>query len=874
MNNQENSATPILKINLQRNALETKDFYSDGSEYLYRKNLNQIIRLLNDIYSITPSACGFDAEHVLGIQNTIFISGERGSGKTSLLFTLKKHIYLQPKHKSRMGGRPEDCSEDEPEETKETPNKFRSLRDPVYFYYLDPARLEDNEHPLFIIVLMVCQKVNALRQQDRNLSGWTKAYSDLSKSLILLDSSYKKSQEDARGGDAQRALKDVVDNVLHSVHLKENLRQFFVQTVKLLQHKLLFIFDDIELRTVREKPHNLLYQVLNTAVRYLSYPGIAVIIAGDMDTYQMLISELFYRETVWQSEGREIGSFDHNSVKIRTHNNAQQTLEKYFPIWHRVYLRRLENQNYLVQFIDSIAPAKRTKSLSAISEGSEEPKEPNNIFDDVAKRVLDIPGGKQDERIEIFRKALRALPLRLLKQFLQEYARLTWGKNEFELKSEANKAEIILLLAHLFKNSTNAVLCTHIETHVSAVADSEGRCITFQAPNTQKMLRVLKKTLLDTDKCEDHIWLQNRVLLDVTKANIAESSHPLLKDVLRVVLRRIAIPIQEVTMQTKVDPDADIRNSSNLDAVLRSLQCVLQDVSEYRKDVHHIVCYQTTESYCNTIRKLYNWGTIFGNVSACMGLMITVGTFVTQDGAMHFSASRILSYVFDTLSMEYADIEPYLQYRVLVMQGAPTKIAIQATHQKIVDASPFVLLVTEKQGASKFVESQKRMRELTRRIYHQPVAAYISGEIEGFELSQESFWNPESPTNINQNYLRFVLQRIFALFVRILFSLESDVSATKMQYLKLDEIVDSIQHAILTEIKKAESIPQKPEALRVYQNTINFLLHPLVAWILSTEITMPTKLLDLVSTIKNTNVSVSSDGLLCEMLENPMTSRV
>lgn len=242
--------------------------------------------------------------------NSILISGSRGAGKTSFLFSLR--------------------------------NKLKENADIEILDFLDPTLIEEKAHIFFTIISLIKSKVeekfNETSNDDDfsiyNKKSWYENLNKLAKGLPLIDGAYSKSPD--FWDDATHILNKALDDVNSSFELRKNFEDFLKLSLKILNKKVFLLFiDDVDTKFDKS------WSLLETIRKYLSTKYIITILTGDFDLFSMSI-----RKHQWENFGKDfIGNETRNDnekfefFKSKITDIEAQYIEKILPVQHRYALR-------------------------------------------------------------------------------------------------------------------------------------------------------------------------------------------------------------------------------------------------------------------------------------------------------------------------------------------------------------------------------------------------------------------------------------------------------------------------------------------------------------------------------------------------------
>ena len=242
--------------------------------------------------------------------NSILISGSRGAGKTSFLFSLR--------------------------------NKLKENTDIEILDFLDPTLIEEKAHIFFTIISLIKSKVeekfNETGNDDDfliyNKKSWYESLNKLAKGLPLIDGACSKTPD--FWDDATHILNKALDDVNSSFELRKNFECFLKLSLEILNKKVFLLFiDDVDTKFDKS------WSLLETIRKYLATKYIITILTGDFDLFSMSI-----RKHQWENFGKDfIGNETKNDnekfefLKSKITDIEAQYIEKILPVQHRYALR-------------------------------------------------------------------------------------------------------------------------------------------------------------------------------------------------------------------------------------------------------------------------------------------------------------------------------------------------------------------------------------------------------------------------------------------------------------------------------------------------------------------------------------------------------
>lgn len=262
--------------------------------------------------------------------NSILISGSRGAGKTSFLFSLR--------------------------------NKLKKNADIEILDFLDPTLIEEKAHIFFTIISLIKSKVEEKFNEIGNdndfliytKKSWYENLNKLAKGLPLIDGACSKTPD--FWDDATHILNKALDDVNSSFELRKNFEGFLKLSLEILNKKVFLLFiDDVDTKFDKS------WSLLETIRKYLATKYIITILTGDFDLFSMSI-----RKHQWENFGKDfIGNETRNDnekfefFKSKITDIDAQYIEKILPVQHRYALRTfkelLENKTneIKIKFDDS-----------------------------------------------------------------------------------------------------------------------------------------------------------------------------------------------------------------------------------------------------------------------------------------------------------------------------------------------------------------------------------------------------------------------------------------------------------------------------------------------------------------------------------------
>lgn len=248
--------------------------------------------------------------------NTIFVSGQRGAGKTTFLKTYLSELNIE----SQNGG------------------------DIYPVTLIDPTLVHTNQ-PI-LVEIITCLK----RTFEKEINGCQKSekyhefraqLGELSEGLKLLK--IKKEDVDQ---DASWFLNKAIKNADSGHSLERNLNKLIDILLESINKKLLVIaIDDVDNDTTKA------HDVLETIRKYLTHPNIVIVVSGDLKIYSHIVKIKKLEEL-----SSQLLKIDNKTSDLVEHLE-QQYLVKVFPAEQRIHLKTLQG---IISEDDSISIVLKT----------------------------------------------------------------------------------------------------------------------------------------------------------------------------------------------------------------------------------------------------------------------------------------------------------------------------------------------------------------------------------------------------------------------------------------------------------------------------------------------------------------------------------
>lgn len=267
-----------------------------ANQLLARTVYDKLGGMLNEsLPSETPSSEDEDQFPRHRGHSSIFLDGDRGSGKTTVVVNLPKYLT-----------------------TEDARSRYPDLADSIHVLDpIDPSQLEDGDDLfLNVVVAAVLSDRHVKAQRDKKPDQWRELHESLQSLGVALTG--KETQSDGVGLDRLRAF-------MGTQELAGAVHDFFSKAARLLGKRLLVLpIDDVDTTLHRA------FENLEVVRRYLSSPVLVPIVCGDLDLYS---------EVTWRDAFRRLTTdvaHYHEQAKPVAENLALEYLRKVLPVHRRL----------------------------------------------------------------------------------------------------------------------------------------------------------------------------------------------------------------------------------------------------------------------------------------------------------------------------------------------------------------------------------------------------------------------------------------------------------------------------------------------------------------------------------------------------------
>lgn len=284
-------STPIGGMRVKKEQLLQQDANKQMDRLLKYMQAGALGHNINDTNYLAP---------LKRCNNTIFIHGERGAGKTTYLYSLI----------------------DRYQSFKEI-GELKVIPLPL----IDPTLVSTQQHILVDIIAkftsLVKNKLNNCCDTEK-FERFRAKLDALAEGVQLLSGKESSSQY-----DASWFLSKALDQSSSGIELERSIHSLIDVMSEILETELFLIaIDDVDTDT--KKAH----EVLEVIRRYLTHPRLVVVLTGDLKLYSHIVRKAKYQEL------KTSGNDDHNTQHLVDHLE-QQYLAKVLPVEQRVNLKKL-----------------------------------------------------------------------------------------------------------------------------------------------------------------------------------------------------------------------------------------------------------------------------------------------------------------------------------------------------------------------------------------------------------------------------------------------------------------------------------------------------------------------------------------------------
>lgn len=311
-----------LNRSLDRSSLPKNDA-ATGAELLQRRARDKVRHLLREIHSKSsdydPKNTTGGDEEIERFNNTVFIHGERGAGKTTFLRYLLNTLENRDLWKTETG---------DPAPT------IKAIT------IIDPTRIETHQHILVDIVgkfVSLVQKQMGCRcESQAEYESFRERLEAMAQGLKLLSSGNTSEHQSA---DAAWFLDLALEESKSGRGLECKIHRLIDSMLKIMSVDLFIIaIDDVDTDTAKA------FEVLEVIRCYLTHPKLVILISGDIYLYSHIVHVKKYEEI---SGGENIKCLQESNDRLAQELEGQY-LAKIFPLNQRINLEKLDSMRNIV----------------------------------------------------------------------------------------------------------------------------------------------------------------------------------------------------------------------------------------------------------------------------------------------------------------------------------------------------------------------------------------------------------------------------------------------------------------------------------------------------------------------------------------------
>jgi|GEM_PF-2419636 len=239
--------------------------------------------------------------------NTIMINGERGTGKTSFILSMKEEGLV-----SEFG------------------NKVEVLD------IVDPTLIESKESVLLNVIGLIVERVQETLGQNRSdeYAQWRKTLQNLALGLSVLDEIGSNTLRDSYWDNPALILDHGLSQVKAGAKLERNVSEFIHRSLGLLNKQaFILIFDDIDTSAKEGR------KILEILRKYLTSRQLITVLLGDIDLYTSIVKQLQWENADPQGTIKQYA--DVKKLLPQVEHLETQYLTKIIKPENRIYLKPL-----------------------------------------------------------------------------------------------------------------------------------------------------------------------------------------------------------------------------------------------------------------------------------------------------------------------------------------------------------------------------------------------------------------------------------------------------------------------------------------------------------------------------------------------------
>lgn len=357
----------------------------EKNEFIHATELDRVIKIIENLKERSKNYHPDNNKEFRREHNTITLSGNRGSGKTSFLMSLRR---------------------------------AKEIKEDVFFL-IDPTLTEEKGHIFLNIISRIKEELNKVFKgknliEDEDYKTWNKYLKNLAAGMPLLDG-VGANLDSSDWYDSTFVMEKGLHNIESANNLEQNFHIFIKKSLEILGKEkgkeIVFIiaFDDVDTDFAKGWP------VMETIRKYLTSPQLVIILSGDLDLYSLLV-----RKKQWKNFGK--------ALLINESDNKDSDYNEYVGL-----VSRLENQ-YLVKVLKPenriiLSPLLKKINLNTIPFQVRENGSAISVRKYYAK-FLETLGIASYIAIETYYPFLASMPIRSQMSLMRAFERYKDDKSE------------------------------------------------------------------------------------------------------------------------------------------------------------------------------------------------------------------------------------------------------------------------------------------------------------------------------------------------------------------------------------------------------------------------------------------------------------
>lgn len=362
-----------------------------ANNIVHQLELKQVVQIIKNLRVAGENYNPKDK--FIRVHNTITLSGTRGSGKTSFLYSLFNKI------------------ESKNENEIEKKDKILTLE------IVDPTLTEEKGHIFLNIVARIKEKVDSqnIEPGSEIIKEWNKCLNNLAAGLPMLDG-INGGLDPSDWNDTTFVMRDGLRRVAGANNLELYFHEYVKQSLDLLDKDYLLIaFDDVDTDFAKGWP------ILETLRKYLTSPQIITFLSGDIDLYSFLV-----RKKQWKNFGKALlkNEYDNGEIYVDEYPELVEKLESQ-------YMLKLLKPQYRVT-LSTLASKLASNEIKIYLK---EDKPENEISQKYSFYLEKVWGIKGDNMRIVYIKFFTSLPLRSQLSLLNTFSTIESIQGDIQISN-------------------------------------------------------------------------------------------------------------------------------------------------------------------------------------------------------------------------------------------------------------------------------------------------------------------------------------------------------------------------------------------------------------------------------------------------------